>query len=50
MAQRMMQRLGERYGVAAVKLYDIPLNGAMTDAVRQQVLAECDAALVGLAN
>ena len=50
MAERMALRLQEFYHAAAVPLYDIPINGAMTDAVRQRVISECDAALVGLAN
>ena len=50
MAQRMSERLRERYRVSAVKFYDVPLNGAMAEATRAKVLAECNAAVVGLAN
>lgn len=37
-------------GTGAVRFYDIPINGAMTEAVKTAVIRECDAALVGLAN
>ena len=50
MAERMALRLKERYHVAAVPLYDIPINGAMSDEVRKKALGECDAVIVGLAN
>jgi hypothetical protein len=50
MAERMAQQLKDRYHAAAVRLYDIPINGAMSETVRQQALDECDAAIVGLAN
>ena len=50
MAERMALRLKELYGVAAVPLYDIPINGAMSETVRQKALQECDAVIVGLAN
>lgn len=50
MALCMAQRLKQRYHVADVRLYDIPINGAMAESVKQRALAECDAAIVGLAN
>lgn len=43
-------RLAERHGAAEVHVYGVPLNGPMSDDTRRRVLAECDAALVGLAN
>ncbi len=49
-ASRIRVRAAERYGASGVTLYDIPINGAMPEAVEQGVLQECDAAIVGLAN
>ncbi|MBI3937172.1 MAG: hypothetical protein HY323_09360 [Betaproteobacteria bacterium] len=50
MAQRFTQRAKETYFVSAVRMYDIPINGPMTEAVEQRVIDDCDVALVGLAN
>ena len=50
MAERMAALLKEKYGAAAVPVYGIPINGAMSDDVRRKVTEECDAAIVGLAN
>jgi len=50
MAERMAARLTEIHGAAAVPVYGIPVNGAMSDDVRRRVIEECDAAIVGLAN
>jgi hypothetical protein len=50
MTERMAVRLKEIYRAAAVPVYDIPINGAMADQVKQKVISECDAAIVGLAN
>ena len=50
MVERMAAQLKEVYRAAAVPVYDIPINGAMADQVRQRVIGECDAAIVGLAN
>ena len=50
MAERMGLRLKEIYHAADVRIYDIPINGAMTALVKQRVMSECDAAIVGLAN
>ena len=50
MAAHMAAQLKEVYRAAAVTVYDIPINGAMTREVRQRVIDECDAAIVGLAN
>ena len=50
MAGRMAAQLKEVYGAAAVPVYAVPVNGAMPDEVRRKVAAECDAAIVGLAN
>jgi hypothetical protein len=33
-----------------VRFYDVPINGAMSDAVKAAAIADCDAAIVGLAN
>jgi hypothetical protein len=50
MAERMASQLMEVHGVATVPVYGIPINGAMSDEVRERVIRECDAAIVGLAN
>jgi hypothetical protein len=50
MAERMTLRLKEIHHVAEVMTYDIPINGAMADTVKQRAIRECDAAIVGLAN
>lgn len=50
MAERMTLRLREVHRAAEVRIYDIPINGAMADAVKQRAISECDAAIVGLAN
>ena len=49
-AVRMQTQLREKYGAADVRFYDIPINGAMADKVKAAAIAECDAAIVGLAN
>jgi hypothetical protein len=50
MAARMVMRLKDRHNAAEVRLYDIPINGAMKDSVKAAVIAECQAVIVGLAN
>ena len=50
MAARMQVQLKEVYKAADVRFYDVPINGAMNAAVRASAIAECDAAIVGLAN
>jgi hypothetical protein len=50
MAARMAARLKERHGALDVRLYDIPINGAMKESVKHAVITECQAAIVGLAN
>ncbi len=50
MAARMQTRLKEIVQAADVRIYDIPINGAMSEAVKTAALAQCDAAIVGLAN
>jgi len=50
LTDRMTRRLEEHYAVSAVRIYDVPINGAMAETVRKSVLAECQAAIVGLAN
>ena len=50
MAAHFAARLKEAYGVANVRFYDVPINGAMTDKVKAAAIADCDAAIVGLAN
>ena len=50
MAQRMVDRLQQGYAASQVTLYDIPINGAMAESVKQRVIAECNAVIVGLAN
>ena len=48
-AQRISVRARERYG-ATVSLYDIPINGPMSEAVEKAALNDCGAVIVGLAN
>lgn len=50
MAQRVGERAKETYFVSAVRMYDIPINGPMTEETEQRVIDECDFAVVGLAN
>lgn len=50
MAQRFSVRAREKHAASGVELFDIPINGAMAEAVEQRVLRGCDAAIVGLAN
>jgi len=50
LSERIALRLKEDYGVYSVRTYDVPINGAMAEAVRESVLAECQVAIVGLAN
>ena len=50
MAARMQARLPAVYRTADVRLYDIPINGAMDEKVKAAAIAECDAVIVGLAN
>ncbi len=50
MAGRMQMQLKETYRVADVRFYDVPINGAMSGEVKAAAIAECDAAIVGLAN
>lgn len=50
MAARIAGQLKGVFKAADVRFYDVPINGAMSDAVRSAVIAECDAAIVGLAN
>lgn len=51
---RMTKMFGVRattvYAASLVQLYDIPINGPMTDLTEQRVLNECDVAIIGLAN
>ena len=50
MADRMQNQLVEKYGASSVNTYDIPTASAAPDRVLEKVAAECDAAIVGLAN
>jgi hypothetical protein len=50
MAERMESQLREVYGAVAVRVYGIPINGAMAEEIREKVISECGAAIVGLAN
>lgn len=49
-ARRIVENAATRHGIAEILLYDIPINGPMSAGVEERVLAECDAAIVGLAN
>ena len=50
MAERMRLQLKDVYRAADVRFYDVPINGAMAEAVKAAAIADCDAAIVGLAN
>jgi len=50
MALRMQHQLKEVYKVADVRFYDVPINGAMSAAVKESAISDCDAVIVGLAN
>ena len=49
-ADRMQNQLVEKYGVSRVNIYDIPVARAASDRVLEKAAAECDAAVIGLAN
>ena len=49
-ASRIVEQAAARHGISEVRLYDVPINGPMSPGVEERVLAECDAAIVGLAN
>ncbi|MEI8035900.1 MAG: hypothetical protein WCH96_10530 [Betaproteobacteria bacterium] len=50
MALRMQHQLKEVYKVADVRFYYVPINGAMSAAVKESAISDCDAVIVGLAN
>ena len=50
MSPRMAGRLKDQYGVRQVGFFTAPLNRPITADILDQVAAECDAAIVGLAN
>jgi hypothetical protein len=50
MAARIASQLKDVYHAADVRFYDVPINGAMSAAVKAAAIADCDAAIVGLAN
>ena len=50
MAARFAAQLKNVHKVADVRFYDVPINGAMSGEVKAAAIAECDAAIVGLAN
>jgi hypothetical protein len=50
MSPRLAGRLKERFGVKAVPFYSAPLNRPIPEDVLAKVAAECDGAIVGLAN
>jgi hypothetical protein len=50
MAERFRVRASQAYSAGNVELFDIPINGAMSEAVERQVLRDYDVAIVGLAN
>lgn len=50
MSPRMAARLKERYGARQAGLFTVPLNRPITADILDQVAAQCDAAIVGLAN
>ena len=50
MAQTMEHLLRGTYGVRDVKLYGIPINHGMPAELLESITAECDGAIVGLAN
>ena len=50
MAARIAAQLKDVHKAADVRFYDVPINGAMSNAVKAAAIADCDAAIVGLAN
>lgn len=50
MSPHMAARLKERYGVRQVGFFTAPLNRPIIAAIVDQIAAQCDAAIVGLAN
>ncbi len=49
-ADRKQNQLKEKYGVAGINRYDIPVASEASTEVLEKAVAECDAAIVGLAN
>ena len=50
MIGRFRDQLTEKHHVARIIRYEIPRNPAEPDALLDKIAAECDAAIVGLAN
>jgi len=50
MSPRMAARLKERYGARQAGFFTVHLNRPITADILDQVAAQCDAAIVGLAN
>jgi len=50
MGEHIERVLRERFGIAAMRRYPIPTSCAPPPGLLDQVAAECDAAVVGMAN
>ena len=50
MGERIEQVFRERFGIAAMRRYPIPTSCAPPEGLLDRVAAECDAAIVGMAN
>jgi hypothetical protein len=49
-SERMEELLKQQYGIAGFRRYRISSSGAPAPALFEQVVSECDGAIVGLAN
>lgn len=50
MVPLLTRRLKEQYGVRQVEVFTIGLQHSMAEDILDKIVAECDAAVVGLAN
>lgn len=50
MGARIEQVFSERHGIHSMQIYSIPTSCAPPAGLLEQVAAECDAAIVGMAN
>ena len=50
MGARIEQVFSERHGIHSMQTYAIPTSCAPPEGLLEQVAAECDAAIVGMAN
>jgi hypothetical protein len=50
MGERIEEVFTERYGIKEMRTYSIPTSCAPPEGLLERVVAECDAAVVGMAN